>query len=872
VNEQTHYEGPFGTVTTFVTDDVCAYLSEKMPSFPRGGRLFHEGREVTPRTEAEVAALQGLSGEFRLEVVPGEAVTVALVASTLLSVGVGLLLRPSLPDFSQELDDNWDPGSPTNAPGKVSNRERLGKRVPDIYGHVKHTPDKIAPTLIRYEQGRRVEYNYYCIGRGEFSDSTCSLTDGDVPVQDVDGYSAKIFGPGGDIGDTPQVLFGDDFDVFSMYHKQVENAKYEALPPNPTTNGMGRYIDYETGTPRAGIYVAPLYLVSDTIGHVRNREGDYASANYDAAEDFEKNFVVGSVVEVNNVAELDTAGAGSWDSSTPHDAIEGQYVVTKVTSDWLWLDIPDDKKAAWNALPQSALIGCGLSGKLREHTYTAYARGRVEVTFEAPGGLYTTEAQHEVTALLTVSATWQRADGGGPSLFNGGLGQISAASRNRTGVTVVIENPHSDKRPVFKVDLVIRRSDNFSRLTPGWSSSSQGRVDLIGITGIMDTAQDSYTVNDEVSTILTRVVDTSESRALRNRVLEIETIRRLPVYGTGQMVDAILMDQILYGMLIDERIGKLPASAAAYSQWGETIVALASHFAGGTEAVEFSYVFDDANTTFEEMVAVLAQRCFCTAYRYGAKIYLKPDLPENTPVLIFNVRNKIPGTEVRTVRFGTENDYDGVVQRYVDSDDRWLVKEFTVPEDTMPTTPQVSEIVGLTHERQAHIHAYRLYARQRYQHTQVQFEATSEAAILLPGDLIVVSDGTRLGVYEGDLVDVSGTSVTLNYSITLPAGSSYIAFFQMPDGTVLARNVVGPIGGTSSREFTISAPLPDSSTNPDFYARTTFLIIEDPGDGTAGDSERFVVQSIEPANPGTFVVTARNYAEEVYDEDSTWVS
>lgn len=80
---------------------------------------------------------------------------------------------------------------------------------------------------------------------------------------------------------------------------------------------------------------------------------------------------------------------------------------------------------------------------------------------------------------------------------------------------------------------------------------------------------------------------------------------------------------------------------------------------GSDAPAEFSYTFDDDSLSFEEQAAMIASACFCETYRYGNKLRLKFEAPQDNSVLLFNHRNKVPGSEKRTFNLGIDKDYDG---------------------------------------------------------------------------------------------------------------------------------------------------------------------------------------------------------------------
>lgn len=83
--------------------------------------------------------------------------------------------------------------SPNNALGTRENQVRLLQRVEDIYGTVKAIPSLMMPTYNKYVDNIKVEYGYYCVGRGyhEIND----IRDGDTLMSAITGASAAVYYP-----------------------------------------------------------------------------------------------------------------------------------------------------------------------------------------------------------------------------------------------------------------------------------------------------------------------------------------------------------------------------------------------------------------------------------------------------------------------------------------------------------------------------------------------------------------------------------------------------------------------------------------------------------------------------------------------------
>lgn len=98
--------------------------------------------------------------------------------------------------------------SPNNALGSRENQVRFLQRVEDIYGTVKAIPSVMMMTYNKYINNRKVEFGYYCVGRGYYDIS--ELRDGDTLLDAIDGSSAAVYRPfeSPNSGHTPQIQIG----------------------------------------------------------------------------------------------------------------------------------------------------------------------------------------------------------------------------------------------------------------------------------------------------------------------------------------------------------------------------------------------------------------------------------------------------------------------------------------------------------------------------------------------------------------------------------------------------------------------------------------------------------------------------------------
>lgn len=97
----------------------------------------------------------------------------------------------------------------------------------------------------------------------------------------------------------------------------------------------------------------------------------------------------------------------------------------------------------------------------------------------------------------------------------------------------------------------------------------------------------------------------------------------------------------------------------------------------------------------------IADAVFCKAYRRGSSIKLTFEKETDSSVMLFNHRNKLPGSETRTATFGYINDNDGVELDYISPEDDAKVTYY-VPADQSAVNPKKLDTIGVRSKVHAH--------------------------------------------------------------------------------------------------------------------------------------------------------------------------
>lgn len=371
-----------------------------------------------------------------------------------------------------------------------------------------------------------------------------------------------------------------------------------------------------------------------------------------------------------------------------------------------------------------------------------------------------------------------------------------------------------------------------------------------------------------VTVIRTMSYATSGALTLKERKLNCEVTRMIPLWVGGTRFTPDLhatndAAEIMSFICLDRYIGNRALTeidfASIYTARNEAIA-----YFGSAKAFEFCYTFDSDNLSFEETVSSIASAVFCQSYRRGNVFKLMFERSTDDSVMLFNHRNKIPKSEVRTVTFGFGNDNDGVDYEWVSPDDDAVVT-YSLPEDGSAVNPKKIESIGVRNGLHAHFQAWRYWNRIRYENQSVEFEATSEANLLILQERILNADNTRPNTQDGDIIEQDGLLLVASRELATVVGVAYTIFLQLSDKTVHAISVTS----VSGRNIVLATPprLP-LVTAVDNYCRTTFVLVA----ANSTRSDAFLVTAKEPIDNFSTKITAVNYDAKYWQNDKDYIN
>lgn len=407
------------------------------------------------------------------------------------------------------------------------------------------------------------------------------------------------------------------------------------------------------------------------------------------------------------------------------------------------------------------------------------------------------------------------------------------------------------------------------RVTPSDLAFEGSVVDEIKWRDVYSVSPVTKTHFGNVTTVQAVTYATSGALALKERKLNMLATRKIPLRVSGSTFTSELYPtnnaaEIISAVCLDAYIGNRQASEIDFDAIYNAVAEVEDYF-GTSKAAEFCYTFDSNNLSFEETVKSIADAVFCTAYRRGNIIKLSFERETEDSTLLFNHRNKLPGSETRTVRFGNQDNFDGVSFKYIDPNDDAQVTYY-IPEDLSAVNAKEVESLGVRNKLQAYAHAWRIWNKIRFQNVITEFTATQEADLLVNNDRILVADNTRPDTQDGEVISQNVLELTVSQNLNFANSASYTAFVQLYDGTI---DAIPAVAGSSPRKLVLSrAPRLPLALDDYLYARTTFMLVGN----TETRENAFLVSEKESQSNFTSVVRAINYDARYYANDKDFLN
>lgn len=823
-------------------------------------RLYHGdiSKDVTPKTPADVDKIMRLDGRIYAVVKP-----MGLGASALWTIGISLFVSvaaaflmpvPNVPTQGQT-------PSPNNALASRTNRQRLGGRVPDIFGTVYSVPDLLAVTYSIYIDGREVEYSYMCVGRGKHH--VFEAYDDTTPIKYVRGSSVLVYNPDDTLDDEPAFVFGDQFSPSEAEFAQFNAKRYTSV------NGQDLAYPDSYDTIPITMRAPNIIETSDSLSLTRR-------------------YSVGDTISIEDANDLESGnGVVIVDGETSTPVIynlSGSYEIAAVTDDQITLVAPELVNADWQTLSDNADFTVEQDITISQNTETLWQgyhytedkdHNGAYINIVALNGIYATNSEGKpyprkiegVIESELVDANGNAIAGTlhtqtffvqSPSEYAG----VDSSEENikRTAATTVkFTNPHfvKGKRMRFRVARTTKR------LTKKGGQVVQD-IKLKDFYSYRVMTGNDYPKG--VTTVYSKTLATEGALSLKERKLRLLVQRYVTDATTGILKLSNRVDDIIRHIATDPKIGNLDISQIDMAQIKSEIDAQVAYF-GTDKCAEFCYTFDDTNLSAEETIQTVARAAFCQAKRQGNKILLDFERKTAASVAIFNSHNILPNTFKNPKSYGVIGDYDGVKVEYTDPADDATVT-LSYPNDNL-TNPHEDKLTGVRNKVQAHMHAMRMLNRDLHTYKSCEFTAGDESNMVVRTNRITAVDQLRADVQQGSVhaIETIGSDIVLHTTdpVTIDDSVPHTLFIQT------INNGVESIPVTARDDYSVKlARLPSGeiSSGYDVVVQATYEIVSNANAGR----DDYIVTEKSPSEGMTNGITATNYDGRFYDNDKDFIN
>lgn len=834
-------------------------------------RLYHNEltNDVTPKTPDDVDEVMNLSGRIYAVVRPmglDPLSWVIIGISILVSVAAAFMI-PKMP----ELGSSNQAPSPNNALASRTNRERLGGRVPDIYGTVYSVPDLIAVTYSIYVDHKEIEYSYYCIGRGRFN--VQQAYDDTTPIAQVAGASVLVYDPDTNLSDTPSFVFGGNINLNEASLSRLSAKKYTAVNGQTLvpSNSYHRNVSVQFKAPNIVIssYVAARWIAGNTL-NVEGADGiksiplNGGSPNiYSLSGVYEVLSVSGNQVTLKSPELVNS----QWTAFTNNNDITEQVSVDASSQSqnlwqgWFYTSGNNHTGAYVSVVAPSGIFVSQEEGKIRGLCVGVTLESEVVDNNGNPiaGTFHTQSAQicspTMVDPNITSAKDYYAA---AASRFGGSKEYIDNLTRSTAAKTIIIENPHMAKGKKLRV----RVARGFEHTHPSWGISQEVKVEALYGYHVM-TASD---MPKGVTTVYSKTLATEGALSLKERKLRLLVQRYVTDATSGLPKLSNRADDIIRHIATDSKIGNLDISQVDVAQIKTEIDALIAYF-GTDKCAEFCATFDDNNLSAEETMQIVAKAVFSQAKRQGNKIMLDFERLVPASVAVFNSHNILPDSYTSPQSFGINSDYDGVKIEYTDPTDDAVVT-LSYPNDAL-SNPHEDKLTGVRNKVQAHIHAMRMLNRDQHTYKTCEFTAGDESNIVVRTNRVTVADQLRADIQQGsvDSITTIGSDIVLSTSdpVLLEPSGQYTAFIQT------INNGVEAIAVTANDDYSVKlARLPSGeiSTGYDSVVQAVYQIVSN--DDMQRDA--YLVAEKSPSEGMTNKLICTNYDDRFYQNDTDYIN
>ncbi|EML3258060.1 TPA: hypothetical protein JIS08_18575, partial [Acinetobacter baumannii] len=710
--------------------------------------------DVTPTNKIDEASLLMLSKKHDFDVVceAGEPATIIAAVSLVVSLAFSIYTLMTMPDANKGIERS----SSNNKLGNRENTQRIGGRIPDIFGTVLAIPDLIAPPLRYFQNNVEIEECLMCLGRGYYEIS--DVKEGETSINQIDGESVSVYDPNQSLDTTtPMYRYGDVLNHAPLVGKQSRSITGQTLLnpssarvvennitfsyPNVINVATTAFVNGETISIEGAQYGVKDQLLSGTV----DVGLDYVLTVATSTDIYQPQNFKGLTIQA---LLIDDPVEGTLD-------LAGLYEVSNIVKSgsagsWVYeISLVNPQSVNQNFLKMTEAASSSISGTLTDNidsmdldgTYTININSGTTITLSAPDAInpdwlklqnWGSTAGNMVGLYGSQEnwLGWYETDTEGDQIFanfNAPQGlyhigvkgykeiigvllemeyQLLDATGSPTGTIFSISetlsgNPQSIASPVgltLKATLPSTSRLRY-RLRRRTVHTSKGTVvDEVQAHSVYIMTALTKLSYEDVTLVRTVTVTNDITSGVKKRELNMLATRKVFSYESGskspERIASNKFADIVCAVNTDDYIGRRSIDIVDIQDLYATQNQIQTYF-GTSKAIEFNYTFDNDNMSYEETLATIAYSVFCNARRTSGKVYFQFEKVNPSSSILFNHRNKKPQSETVTTRFGKDKQYDGVEATWRNASENYTEESIKLPNDGI-TNPKKIELIGVT--------------------------------------------------------------------------------------------------------------------------------------------------------------------------------
>ena len=723
--------------------------------------------------------------------------------------------------LSPPVDDPYiptQPGSPNNQLSDRNNKARVNQRIVDLCGKVKSIPDVVQKEWAIYRDNTEYRTGLYCVGRKQLQIE--DIKDADTLFSDSN-QSAGIYYPfKSPNNSTPDIQIGD--------------------PINERVVGV-----FESTDAIDQLIPATNEVAVDTFG---TNERLYPDGTLTANIDFYESFKVGESAKlVEMVVSGVDIGAGAMD-------------IVDVSNGSIKFDTSGDP--SWGGLPSGgATLDSGYSPRVEKTSPTIIGPFKISsikvdrLIFNAyaPSGMHRENENGRQGLTVDYVVYYQKLDDNLDPV--GPLTQVDGSISGRDAQT---------KGDTVDIDLGGLTFVEWSveRITPknySFEGNITDDIKIRSVFGLYKIEKDHF---GDVTIIQTQRKSLAQTTLIKSPELNCIATEMVNRYVNGVFEPTLTPNtqgmQSLIRLALDPYVGRREQTELDLDLLVQTQSDIEAYF-NNEEAGQFSYSFDNLNTTAQEHFTTIANAIFCNVWREGRVLKSWFERPQSLPEMVFTHRSKRPNSErwTRTMPAGKRKDSIEITY----TNDKLYTKEtLYYPEDRSGVNPLKVDIAGIKGVSQATWRMMREYNKLVYQSEAVDFTATAEGRFVLPSRLISVVKGSRVGSYDGYIRSVNGLTLELSQDVTFTANDDHFIILKRRNGETESI----PCFSTGQKRIVTIAYAPQEpiyTGNSELKTEFSF------GNEARLKGQLMLPQEINPSEKQYVQIKAINYSDEYYKDD-----